>query len=1673
MTRRLNELTKLNFRYLSSRVVPILLTGWFVLFALPDGLYSQSERSWPELMADPEVNFYDVQETFRQAWEGREVEKGKGFMAYKRWEWFMEPRVFPSGDRFPGDAVMRAIEENPQFYGLSNSLAGDWTYIGNTGVPTGGGGAGRVNSVRTATGSANELYACAPAGGLWKTTNGGSSWSLMNTDFLASIGVSDVAVDPTNPNIIYIATGDGDAGDTYSIGVWKSVDGGQSWAATGLSWNVSQARTTNRILIHPGNPSILIVATSNGLYRTTNAGASWSQVQTGNFKDLTFKPGNPDVVYACTNRFFRSINGGASWTLVSANLPSASQSSRLAIAVSAADPEVVYVLAGGSNQGFFGFYRSTDSGGTFSTRSTSPNLLGWSSVGNDSGGQAWFDLRVVADPVNANIVYTGGVNVWKSTNGGSTWTCNAHWYGAGGLPYVHADIHAMYFVPGTSTLLIGCDGGVYRTTNGGSSYSDISSNLQIGQQYRLGISALNSNLILTGWQDNGTNRKSGNNHARVIGGDGMECAIDPTSNSVMYGELYYGNILKSTNGGNSFSSTIANSDGSAGTVHEQGAWVTPFLLGSNPQHIFVGKTRVYRSTNGGTSFTALGAMGSGRINALAVAPSNNNVIYASKGATFYRSSDGNAFTTVSGMPGQSITYIAVHPSNPDKIWVTFSGFSGSNKVYHSTNGGSTWVNQTGNLPNLPVNCVVYCSGTNDGVYVGTDAGVFYRDADLGNWIPYMNGLPHVVVNELEIHYGSGTITAATFGRGTWRAPLHSLEPLDAVLAGVVTPSGTLCVSQFQPQLTIQNAGTETISSLSLEYGVIGSSIQTYQWTGNLTPGQSTAILLPLLSSGEGSFSFHANILLVNGVNDGILGNNSLTSSFTVALGPVNDVCASAIPLVVNASPTSANNSVTCADGPDPSCGGTGIRDLWFSFVYAGGNLTIETTLGTNADTRIALFSACGGSQLGCNDDASGIGLASRITMACGSLNIGQTYYIQAGGWAGVTGSFTIRVTSDALTNDLCSGAIPVPVMNESFLVNTSASCQNGINPVCGGTQIQDSWYRFVYSAGPLTISTSGPGTLTDTRLAVYTACGNTLIACDDDDGPGTYSTIQFGCTPGNGLNGANEATVLTPGQTYYLQVGGANGLTGSFWLTLQTGTVSGCTSPSACNYNPCANSDDGSCQSAVWYYLDNDGDGYGDATTGQLFCIAPEGYVSNSLDCQDDNPQVYPGAEELCNGQDDNCNGFADEGCVPSNDAFASAQEIVLLPLGSCQGITASLALATSTESTFSCPGCPDVWYQFTATSRGVRVVCDAPTFNALIELYDAEGQLIVVANSNSGFGNEVLHEGLLAEGSIYFLRVASSGASGSGMFSLCLNALEKSRCDMSPGPYSLCQFAKAYYVGAHAYGFRFVSQLGGGVMTAQSSGGSTLVRLEDIQGLRYGHAYSVTVDAGYILPDAFGNQEMVWVIGNQSCPVTTSAAPSTSLRPQDSCPIVRYPGQTVACHPHVCAVTSYQWQFTQTDVVASSLFIQGVGATRFALLDALSGLSFGGTYSVRVRPIFSYGAGIFGSATCLTLGESGMMELVSVLDDNERSESDGVQVYPNPTDGNQIRVTGTPEVLSSITSIRITDSSGRLVLNYPVKGSLLPSSVIEFPRLLESGLYFVHLQGEAEHWVRSLVVRN
>jgi PKD repeat protein len=810
----------INFR-LTRLLMPVLC--FLGLFSISSMAVAQD---WYEIWRDPNTSFDEKKAAFNQNFQGKDLNNTKGWKQFKRYEYYYDRMIGQPRDfNIARQRLWENFENHRTEQSQNLNTVGAWTFIGPSVTPSNGGGAGRINAVEFVPGS-TDLFVGAPNGGVWRRT--ATTWST-NTDNLSFIGFSDVVINPQNSNQMYAATGDADGGDARCIGVLKSNDGGLTWASAGLA-NVG---AIYKIMTFPGNFNKIIAGTNLGVFLTTDGGATWTNTLTLTnltIFDLEFKPGTSDIIYACSaNNLFMSIDGGMSFANISAAAGTPTTGGRRrAIAVTPANPNLVYlIIVRSDNNGFHSFWRSNDGGGTFSRTldgvTGTLNLLGWSSTGNDvaAGGQGWFDLAIAADPLNENVVFVGGVNIWRTSDGGNTWTINGHWTGSGGAPYVHADIHSLDF-NSNRELYAGTDGGVFLLTSitGAPNWVDISNGLQVAQMYRLGAAQTGGDgLVITGWQDNGTNlrQSSISNWRRVIGGDGMESVIDPANPSIMMGEIYYGRISRSMNGGNSWS-VIVGSGGTAGTVNEDGPWVTNYgIAKSSPSTYYVGKTNVYKSINSAASFTAsTGIPVAGQINALGISPTDPNFVYASKGNQMYVSTDGvNFVSRNTGLPGLNIGYISVHAADPNIAFATTNGFTSGQKVYMTTNGGQNWTNISRDLPNTAVYCVtVNEQAPLNQLYIGTETGVFYTNDTLARWIPFDAGLPNTEVSELEIVYNANKIIAATYGRGAWESPLFA-PPAGCgnapPVASFTTSIATACPNQ---SISLVNTSTDCQSSFS-------------------------------------------------------------------------------------------------------------------------------------------------------------------------------------------------------------------------------------------------------------------------------------------------------------------------------------------------------------------------------------------------------------------------------------------------------------------------------------------------------------------------------------------------------------------------------------------------------------------------------------------------------------------------------------------------------------------------------------------------------------------------------------------------------------------------------------------------------------------------------------------
>ncbi len=745
-------------------------------------LYSQVwEDKLAETIENPSISsrfkaFEDYRKTHRYT-------KGNGYKPYARAIDFVRERVSDNSRFIPSALYVEWKKTKEKSRDKEQSLGSNWVSKGPTNTPiilSNGKkrGNGRINCITFDPANANIIWVGSPAGGLWKSVDGGSNWTT-NTDDLPVIGVSHIAIDPNDSQKMYIVTGDAYATDTYSIGILKSIDGGNSWNTTGLSYTVSQEETVNKIIINPNFTDSLYAVTNSNILISPDGGISWQTVgPAGRWRDIEFKPNNANTIYAAkqssgSSGIYKSIDGGATWIAINNGISGIRH--RPLIAVTPQNPEVVYAVFSAADYSFHALYKSSNSGDNWVMQSNSPNILGRNTDGTSSGGQSWYDLSLGVATNNENLVYVGGINLWRSDDGGVTWDIDASSGNSSYYSYMHVDQHALEFNPHNHIAYAGNDGGIYKYMENLNTWVDISDGLEISQFYNLGLSKSNPNRLVAGAQDNGTEMLTNTTWDAIRGSDGMECAIDHYDDEIIYSESQYGGLKKSYDGGNNWDNIKP--------VSYEGGWNTPYKMHeTNNNLIVIGYNEVYRSTTGGATWDSISynAVG-GTIRSIALAPSDENYVYAaSYGKIVVTKDAGASWNNIKpGLPYYNITDITVSTNNPDRAWVTFSDYNNTDKVYETNDAGSNWSNISGsNLPGLPVNCIVYQGGTNDDLYIGTDVGVYYKDNTMTEWAPFNDGLPNVIVKELEIHYTKGTISAATFGRGIWESPLNTLPGIN-------------------------------------------------------------------------------------------------------------------------------------------------------------------------------------------------------------------------------------------------------------------------------------------------------------------------------------------------------------------------------------------------------------------------------------------------------------------------------------------------------------------------------------------------------------------------------------------------------------------------------------------------------------------------------------------------------------------------------------------------------------------------------------------------------------------------------------------------------------------------------------------------------------------------------
>ncbi|MEO6167397.1 MAG: T9SS type A sorting domain-containing protein [Chitinophagales bacterium] len=670
---------------------------------------------------------------------------------------------------------------------------------------------GRIVDIEFDPTNQQVAYLGAASGGVFKTTDGGNSW-LPVFDDETTLSIGDIAVAPSNTAIVYVGTGEANGGSgslTYDAnGVYKSTDAGVSWTNVGLQ----STHMTGRMAVHPTNPDIVFAATmgdlygptpDRGLYKTTDGGATWNNVLFVNDStgviDVVINPQDPDIVFAATwmrtrhpnskdyagveSGVWKSEDGGNTFLRLGASngLPPLNvEYSRIGIDLCGASPNVVYCVYLNDEYSFAGLFKSVDNGNSWVE--TNDQLL-QNSMGN---GQGYWYGRVKCDPVNPNILFLIGFDMYKTINGGNSYSTT--------FSGVHVDQHTVAIHPlNDNFVMLGNDGGLHVSNSAGSNWT-FNATLPISQIYRAEIDPTNPSNIYAGLQDNGTVRTlSGllNDYQPIFGGDGFQSLVNPNDSYTMLVGYQHGNIWKSSDGGFNFNPSYTN--GIFGTAN----WNYPLTIDPlDAEVVYTGTQNVFRSADFGDSWTAIspelttldntGTLIFGTISFIDPSPLDQNIIYAGTddGKVWNTLNGGISWNEVdNGLPERWVTCVKTDPFDEHTAYVTLSGYrfhDNANHVYKTIDDGETWTDIGSNLPDVPVNCILADASLQHTLYLATDVGVYYTINDGGSWEPAGTGMPVVTCVDLKLHEPTRTLVVGTYGRSVYKLNLDDLVAIPAV-----------------------------------------------------------------------------------------------------------------------------------------------------------------------------------------------------------------------------------------------------------------------------------------------------------------------------------------------------------------------------------------------------------------------------------------------------------------------------------------------------------------------------------------------------------------------------------------------------------------------------------------------------------------------------------------------------------------------------------------------------------------------------------------------------------------------------------------------------------------------------------------------------------------------------
>ena len=725
---------------------------------------------------------------------------------YHRFQWFNQQRAYPNS-MIPKEYYLKIVEsEQSKIKGkLRKTAQLNWKCIGPYGAESDnhwGTVSGRVRALAIHPTDPLTVYMGAASGGIWKTTNGGTSWDDIGRD-LASLTYGAIAIDPMHPDTVYAGSGEAiyfalPNHTEDSRGLYKSVNGGQTWMQITDGFGVNTIFAD--LEVSPYNSDVVIGALASGglfrykadfpnegIWKSSNAGINWTRVlDVQDAYDILFHPSDSSIVYAAiggadsVSGFYISMNQGETWTQSNAGLPAGNEISRMQIDISRSDPDILYAVIYSEGDALYNgesrAFKSIDQGKNWTQISAGVPLGGYNPQGFWAD-QGFYDLCIAIDPVNPDHVFIGNQELHETTNGkdfsprrtGGNDATNS---------IAHMDYHKLVFsFSDPSYFYIGCDGGVYKSENSGQTISSANTGLNTFQFYRIAHHPTNPSIIIGGTQDNGFNITSdgGSTWETKVLVDGMDCFFCYDNPDYCFFASQFGNIWRSTNGGESFSWVYAPNN----AVFE-----TPFFQHpTKPLYLYTAGTSIYRSTNRGISFSILSQNASPKpIWTMAQSKVNPNYMIFGTGndipftdSTFYvriSKDEGKTWTDVSAnIPGEQrwISKVATDPVNDSTMYILRTGFSENNKVYKTTNLGQSWTNITGDLPDLPCSDIFVWPYNTDSIFIATDLGIYLTANGGSNWIYASERIPYVSCIDMDFvkKDSVGYLRVATYGRSIY------------------------------------------------------------------------------------------------------------------------------------------------------------------------------------------------------------------------------------------------------------------------------------------------------------------------------------------------------------------------------------------------------------------------------------------------------------------------------------------------------------------------------------------------------------------------------------------------------------------------------------------------------------------------------------------------------------------------------------------------------------------------------------------------------------------------------------------------------------------------------------------------------------------------------------------